>query len=91
MLEFGDYIFIESDNKTVVLAELFKTLPVQYEKLRKNYSVIGRASKLSLLIGAGMDPELTIVLEKKLKTILAAGVSRSDLSTVATLRSSVGK
>ncbi len=64
-MEFGDYYFIESDYKTVVLAELFKTLPAEHENLKKNYKILGKASKQSILIGAKMDPELTIVLVKK--------------------------
>ena len=88
IVEFGDYIFIEEDKKTVIQADLFKTLPVKYEKYRKNYAVEGRASKQKgLLIGASQDPELTIVLVKKEKqNLLVAGVSASDCSVVATLR-----
>lgn len=86
MLEFGDYLFIESDFKTVNLAEYFQTLPIKYEYLKKKYSVVGKASKQSILIGANMDPELTIVLIKKDKTILAVRVRTSDLSSLATLR-----
>lgn len=86
MIEFGDYILIEETFETVIKAEIFKTLPVAYEHLRKTHSVLGRASKLSILTGARMDPERTIVLEKKLKKVLAAGVKASDVSSVATLR-----
>lgn len=66
MVEFGDYLFIEEEQKVVVLAEMFKTLPAKYEHLRKWYEIIGRASKQSILIGAKMNPELTIVLRKKI-------------------------
>ena len=86
MLEFGDYLFIEEDFKTVALADFFQTLPIKYEHLKKKYKVVGKASKQSILIGANQDPELTIVLIKKDKTILAAGVQVSDLSSLATLR-----
>lgn len=65
MVEFGDYLFIEEEYKSVILADIFKTLPAQYEHLRKWYKIIGRASKQSILIGAKMDPELTIVLQRK--------------------------
>ncbi len=66
MVEFGDYLFIEEDYKTVILADNFHTLPAKYEHLRKWYNIIGRASKHSILIGAKMKPELTIVLQKKI-------------------------
>jgi hypothetical protein len=66
MIEFGDYLFIEEDFKTVAIADFFKTLPVQYEHLKKWYNIIGRADKISVLIGAKMDPKLTIVLQKKI-------------------------
>lgn len=66
MIEFGDYLFIEEEKKQVILAEQFKTLPAKYEHLRKWYTIVGRASKLSILIGANMNPELTIVLQKKI-------------------------
>lgn len=66
MIEFGDYLFIEENNKNVILAESFKTLPAKYEHLRKWYTIIGRASKQSILIGAKMNPELTIVLQRKI-------------------------
>lgn len=84
IVEFGDYIFIQEDCKTVVQADLFKTLPAKYEKYRKNFRVEGRASKQGgLLIGASMDPELTIVLVKKEKqNVLAAGVSAADCSSL---------
>lgn len=66
-MEFGDYYFIEEDYRTVALAEFFKTLPIKYEHLKKNYEIVGKASKQSILIGARMDPEKTIILIKKNK------------------------
>ncbi len=66
MVEFGDYLFIEEELKVVAIADFFKTLPVRYEHLKKWYNVIGRASKEGILIGAKMNPALTIVLEKKI-------------------------
>ena len=68
MIEFGDFLFIEEEFKVVVVADIFKTLPVKYERLRKHYDIVGRASKAAILIGAKMNPELTIVLIKKVKT-----------------------
>ena len=66
--EFGDYLFIQSDNpKTVSLAELFKTLPPDLEKWKKTHEILGRASKKAILSPASMDPERTIVLVKKLR------------------------
>lgn len=66
-VEFGDYLFIQETPKTVSLAELFKTLPVEHEHYKKNYEILGRASKRAILSPACMDPERTIVLVKKLK------------------------
>ncbi len=66
MLEFGNYLFIEEDFKVVAIADFFKTMPLRYEHLKKWYNVVGRASKQSVLIGAKMNPDLTIVLEKKI-------------------------
>ena len=66
MVEFGDYLFIEEDFRVVALADFFKTLPLKYEHLKKWYRIIGRADKQSILIGARMNPEFTIVLEKKI-------------------------
>lgn len=66
MIEFGDYLFIEENYTNVIRADSFKTLPAKYEHLRKWYTIIGRASKQSILIGANMNPELTIVLQKKI-------------------------
>lgn len=88
MIEFGDYIFIEEERDVVSRAELFKTLPLKYEHLRKTHKIIGRADKLSVLIGANMDAKFTIVLEKKLRTTLVAGVRASDCSSLR--RSVVG-
>jgi len=73
MVEFGDYLFIEEDLKVVVLAETFKTLPIKYEHLKRDYKIVGRANKLAILVGANMNPELTIVLEKKIKAINKIG------------------
>lgn len=67
LVEFGDYLFLEEDSKTVTLAEQFKTLPTKYENLKKTHEIIGRANKQSILIAATMDPEKTIVLIKKTK------------------------
>lgn len=67
MIEFGDYLFIEENHKSVTLAEYFKTLPPTYEHLKKTHEILGKASKQSILIGATMNPELTIVLIKKTK------------------------
>lgn len=66
-IQYGDYIFIEEEFKVVELAEVFKTLPVKYEKLRKYYEIVGKASKQAILIAADMNPQLTIVLQKKVK------------------------
>lgn len=66
MVEFGDYLFIEENYRNVIVADSFKTLPPEYEHLRKWYRIIGRASKQAILIGAKMNPELTIVLERKI-------------------------
>ena len=71
ILEFGDYLFIEEDFNVVTRAEFFKTLPVNYEYLRKKYQVIGKASKRAILVGSKMNPERTIVLEKKPERIRA--------------------
>ncbi len=71
IVEFGDYLFIEEDFNVVTRAEFFKTLPVKYEYLRKKYQVIGKASKRAILVGSSMDPERTIVLEKKPERIRA--------------------
>jgi hypothetical protein len=85
--EYGDHLFIEEQPDIVLLAELFNTLPVRYEHYRKHYAIAGRASRMSVLVSASMDPERTIVLERKIKKgVLAAGVSASDCSSVATLR-----
>lgn len=65
IIEFGDYLFIEEDFKVVALADFFKTLPIKYEYLRKKYSITGKASKMAILVGQNMNPEQTIVLEKK--------------------------
>jgi hypothetical protein len=71
IVEFGDYLFIEEDFNVVTRAEFFKTLPVNYEYLRKKYQVIGKASKRAILVGSKMNPERTIVLEKKPERIRA--------------------
>lgn len=71
IVEFGDYLFIEEDFNVVTRAEFFKSLPVNYEYLRKKYQVIGKASKRAILVGSNMDPERTIVLEKKPERIKA--------------------
>lgn len=88
IVEFGDYIFIEEEYKTVIQADLFKTLPAKYECYKKLYRIEGRASRQSgLLIGANQDPKLTIILVKKeKKNVLLAGVSAADCSVLATLR-----
>lgn len=67
IIEFGDYLFIEEDYFIVARADIFKTLPPKYEHLKRTHEITGRASKQSILIGAKMDPELTIVLIKKRK------------------------
>lgn len=82
IVDFGDYIFIEEEYKTVVQADLFKTLPAKYEKYRKLFRVEGRASKQKgLLIGANQNPDLTIVLVKKERqNMLAPGVTAAECS-----------
>lgn len=83
MVEFGDYIFIEEQPDVVTKAELFKTLPVKYEHLRKTHRVLGRGDKLGVLVGGSMDARYTIVLERKdAKTTLVAGVQASDCSSL---------
>lgn len=64
-IEFGDYLFIEEEPRIVTLADVFKTLPANYEPLKKTHEILGKASKQNILIGARMDPEKTIVLLKK--------------------------
>lgn len=67
IIAFGDYLFIEEELKVVMLADFFKTLPIKYEYLKKEYKIVGRASKQSILIGGNMDASLTIILERKIK------------------------
>jgi hypothetical protein len=82
MIEFGDYILIEEGFEVVAIAEFFKTLPVKYEHLKKTHSILGRADKESILVGANQNPRYTIVLEKKIKKTLVTGISVSDLSSL---------
>ncbi len=82
-VHFGDYIFIEEQQDVVSRAELFKTLPVEYEYLRKTHKILGRGDKLGVLVGGNMEPKRVIVLEKKgAKITLVAGVHASDCTSL---------